>query len=724
MDTDWQPLAQRLSQALEAQPFDHLGPQRTDSGWRLRVFQPQARQVSLLTADGESSLGVLAALDNGLFELTLDDPPPQPYRLQIEHPDGHRWRAFDPYQFRQRSQTDFDTDVVRIDRNLGAHLCSADLGGQRIEGVRFAVWAPAASSVSVIGDFNDWDNRRHPLQRYDDGIWRLFIPGLSAGDHYKFALTDRDGQRLPDKSDPVGFQARPFPLFNSVVADRQRYQWQDDDWYQRSPSNAQQAAMSLYEVHAGSWKRPHDQAPNYRELADTLIPYALELGVTHLEFLPLMEHPFDGSWGYQPLGLFAPTCRYGEPDDLKYLIDRCHQAGLGVILDWVPAHFPADEHGLARFDGSALYEDADPQRGWHPDWQTYIYDFAKPQVRDFLISSALYWLDEFHLDGLRVDAVASMLYLDYSRGPGQWTPNAEGGNHNTAAIELLRLLNQRIAERFPHALCIAEESTSFDGVTRPVEQGGLGFDFKWNLGWMHDSLSYFQRALDDRPNHHPRLGHTLSYAQAEHFILPLSHDEVVHGKGTILTRQPGDDWQQRANLRLCYAWQYAHPGKKLTFMGNELGARHEWNETKEVDWSLLEDPRHGGIHTLLCDLNRLYRQQPALYASDDQVAGVEVLRDDSEHSVFSLRRGDPDQEEPLLIVLNTTANPHHHYVLGVAQPGRYQLLLNTDSRFYGGSDFHTGTWLDTLDNPADGHPASLSLRLPPLAALFLKRVTA
>jgi len=722
MDIDRQALAIRLSQALEANPFTFLGPQQTLDGDCLRVFQPTARRIEVLPFDSQRSLGLMTPVHpNGLFELPLVEPLQQPYRLQIEGQDGHGWTTFDTYQFIQRSQTDFDTDPLRIDRNLGAQCCLANIGQQSVEGVRFALWAPAANSVSVIGQFNGWDERRHPMQHHDDGIWRLFVPGLVGGDDYKFALTDAQGKRLPHKADPVGFQARQFPQFNSVVTDHSHYQWQDEHWCERSLTALHSTPLSIYEVHAGSWKRPGGQPLNYRQLADQLIPYVLDLGFTHLEFLPLMEHPYDGSWGYQPLGLFAATSRYGTPDDFKYLVDQCHQAGLGVILDWVPAHFPADEHGLARFDGSPLYEDADPKRGWHPDWQTYIYDFGKPEVRDFLIASALYWLDVFHIDALRVDAVASMLYLDYSRGPGEWTPNVNGGHHNYAAIELLRKLNRAIAERCPRAFCIAEESTSFDGVTRPVGQGGLGFDFKWNLGWMHDSLDYFQHRPNERPSHPLQLSHTLNYAFAEHYVLPLSHDEVVHGKGTILTRQTGDDWQQRANLRCCFAWQYAHPGKKLNFMGNELAQRREWSEVQELDWSLLNDPRHGGVHALIRDLNRLYGEQVSLHRGDSQAEGINWLSDtDSPQTVFSLWRCDPDSDEQILIVLNTHTEPQHDYRLGVAEAGRYDILLNTDSRFYGGNDFDSGVWLDSERVPSDNQAQSLLLQLPPLAALFIK----
>lgn len=722
MDTDQQALVRRLSQALEANPFALLGPQATTDGYYLRVYQPNAQRIEVLPSDDLDSLGLMTPVHPaGLFELRLIEPLQQPYRLKIENQDGHGWTAFDPYQFESRSRSDFDTDPLRIDRNLGAQCCQAQIGQHSVDGVRFALWAPAASSVSVIGHFNDWDARRHPMQCHDDGIWRLFIPGLVAGDDYKFALHDAQGKPLPHKADPVGFQTRPFPQFNSVILDHSRYPWRDEAWCKRSLTQIHSTALSIYEVHAGSWKRPGGEPMNYRQLADQLIPYVLDLGFTHLEFLPLMEHPYDGSWGYQPLGLFAPTCRYGTADDFKYLVDQCHQAGLGVILDWVPAHFPADEHGLVRFDGSPLYEDADPQRGWHPDWQTYIYDFAKPEVRDFLIASALYWLELFHIDALRVDAVASMLYLDYSRGPGQWTPNIDGGNHNYAAIELLRRLNLAIAERYPRAFCIAEESTSFDGVTRAVKDGGLGFDFKWNLGWMHDSLDYFRCRPRDRASQHRPLSHTLSYASAEHFVLPLSHDEVVHGKGTVLTRQPGDDWQQRANLRACFAWQYAHPGKKLNFMGNELAQRREWNEVHALDWSLLDDPHHQGIQTLLRDLNHLYVGQPALHRGDGHADGFAWSDKGVSQAVFSLWRYDPDSDERLLIVLNAGVEPQPDYRLGVTIAGRYDILLNTDSRFYGGSDFDSGVWLDSEAIPCDHQTQSLLLQLPPLAALFIKR---
>lgn len=720
METDLTALADRLSHALEARPFDQLGPQPTADGVRLRVYQPRARSIRVLPADAQRPQQLMSAVHPvGLFELALERLP-RPYRLQIETADGHGWTSFDPYQFSERSAADFSDDPLALYRNLGAQLCQAELDGTAVSGVRFAVWAPDAASVSLIGSFNDWDERRHPMQQHADGIWRLFVPGLAAGDDYKYALTDGQGRRLPHKADPVGFQSRQHPDFNSLVVDHSRYHWQDADWCEHSPTSSRTQPISIYEVHAGSWRRPNGRVPDYRQLADRLIPYALELGFTHLEFLPLMEHPYDGSWGYQPLGLFAATSRYGEVDDLKYLIDQCHQAGLGVLLDWVPAHFPADEHGLARFDGSPLYEDADPQRGWHPDWQTYIYDFAKPAVQDFLIASALYWLDVFHADGLRVDAVASMLYLDYSRGPGQWTPNADGGNHNHAAIELLRRLNLSLKERFPNALCIAEESTSFAGVTGAVADGGLGFDFKWNLGWMHDSLDYLRHAPEQRDQLSRPLSFTLGYAAAEHFVLPLSHDEVVHGKGTLLTRQPGDDWRQRANLRLCYVWQFAHPGKKLNFMGNELGQRREWSELRELDWDLLDRPEHSGIQALIRDLNRLYRRETALHGGDGSADG---WRGPAAHpgAVFSLVRQDPGSGDSLIIVLNTRAEPQLDYQLGVAIAGRYDILLNSDSRYYGGSDYDIGVAVESREQSLDGCAHSLSMRLPPLAAVILKR---
>ena len=589
-----------------------------------------------------------------------------------------------------------------------------------VSGVRFVVYAPHAMSCHVIGDFNQWDDTRTPMKRLDNGLWHVFVPHLAAGERYKLALCDAQGKRLPDKADPWGYWAEPYPLFASVTYDHHRYQWHDAAWLARPLGDKSREALAIYELHLGSWQRDEQgEWLNYRQLAARLIPYVLELGYTHIELMPVAEHPFYGSWGYQPIGLFAPTSRYGTPDDFKYFVDQCHLAGIGVILDWVPAHFPADAHGLADFDGSPLFHDPDPRRGWHPDWHSYIYDLSREHVQQFLIANALYWLDRFHLDGLRVDAVSSLLYLDYSRAPDQWIPNRHGGNINEDAVRWLQRLNDEIARQFPHALTIAEESTTFPNVSAPTAEGGLGFDFKWNMGWMHDSLTYIRRDPIYRQYHHNELTFPLMYAHSEQYVLPLSHDEVVYGKGSMLGKMPSDAWQQYANLRAYYGYMYGQPGKKLHFMGAEFGQRAEWNHDQALAWDERQDERHGGLHALIRDLNHLYRSQKALHECDGDPAGFEwCLVDEAMLSIIAHERISLAGER-VLVITNFTPVPRPLFPLtvksiAVKQTGCYQLLLNTDDRCYAGSHYPTN---DHLHVDSDG---LLQVNLPPLATLFYR----
>lgn len=713
-------IAEQLNNVLEAQPFEHLGIFQQSKGWLVRVFMPGADRITLTSLDGKTDLGTLKQVDPaGLFEGEIKQKARPVYRLQVT--EGHnQFGLIDAYQFSERSETDFPCDSDTLYKNMGAQICSADTTSGEVPGVRFAVYAPNARSVSVIGEFNSWDGRRHPMQSSADGIWRLFVPEVQDGDAYKFELKDAREHSLPHKSDPYNFYCTQYPDFNSVVYDHSRYEWQDRAWQERETRAPVSAPMAVYEIHAGSWKHKDGRSLTYRELADELVPYLVDMNFTHVEFVPVTEHPFDGSWGYQPLGLFAPTSRFGTPDDFKYLVDQCHKNDIAVIVDWVPAHFPSDSHGLALFDGTALYEYEDPRRGWHPDWNSYIYDFGRFTVRDFLISSAVIWLEYFHVDGIRVDAVASLLYLDYSREDGEWVPNVDGGNHNYEAIEFVKRFNETVYGKFPKAITIAEESTAFDGVTRPVYSNGLGFGFKWNMGWMHDSLEYIQRDPIYRPYHHNELTFPMVYSYNENFVLPLSHDEVVHGKGSILDRMPGDEWQQMANLRAYIGFMYGHPGKKLNFMGNEFAQGIEWNHQSQLDWYLLQFERHLGMQSLFRDLNRLHRDEPALHERDCDPSGFRwVNHDDSEACVFSFLRTS-DNGDQILVVSNMTPVPHEAYRLGAPEAGRYELILNTDSHYYSGSNFDVGDGFNTFSESVNGLPFALDIRIPPLATLFLK----
>ena len=609
---------------------------------------------------------------------------------------------------------------LRAYEKLGAH--PRQLGG--MDGVSFAVWAPNAQSVSVVGDFNGWDGRCHPLRQPGaNGFWEIFVPGVGLGALYKFQIHGPAGNLLPLKADPFAFRCEAAPGTASIVHGLQDHPWGDGAWMEtRRRTRTHEAPVSIYELHLGSWRRrPDGTYMTYGEIAADLAPYASWLGFTHVQLLPIMEHPFDPSWGYQPLGLFAPTSRFGGPEDFKLFVDTLHQAGLGVILDWVPAHFPEDSHGLGQFDGTHLYEHADPRQGRHMDWGTLIYNFGRTEVQNFLIANALFWLDRYHIDGLRVDAVASMLYLDYSREAGQWIPNRHGGRENLEAVAFLRRLNEVVYGHFPDACTIAEESTAWPAVSRPTDQGGLGFGFKWDMGWMHDTLRYLGQGMMARPHHHDQITFSMLYHDSENYVLPLSHDEVVHGKRSILGRMPGDAWERMANLRLLYAWLYAHGGKKLLFMGGEFGQGREWNHDTALDWGLLEQPAHKGIHDLVRDLNGLYRSHTALHQGDCQSGGFSWIDcGDRFNSVLTLLRRGADPADFMAIAFNFTSLTQSGYRVGVPQAGTYTELLNTDSMHYGGRNEGNTGRIRTEPVPAHGFPQSLNLTLPPLAALFLR----
>ncbi len=602
---------------------------------------------------------------------------------------------------------------------LGAHVMSVD----GVAGVRFAVWAPNARRVSLVGDFNSWDGRRHPMRhRVEAGVWELFIPRLKSGALYKYEIVGPAGQVLPLKADPVAARAEVPPGTASIVADPLDLRWLDKDWLDtRAARHQPDAPLSIYEVHAASWMRADGNALDWVALGEKLVPYAVDMGFTHLELLPVMSHPFAGSWGYQPLGQFAPTPLLGTPEMFARFVDRCHEAGLGVILDWVPAHFPSDAHGLAMFDGTALYEHGDPREGFHRDWNTLIYNLGRHEVRGFLIASALHWLEHYHADGIRVDAVASMLYRDYSRNPGEWVPNIYGGRENLEAVAFLRELTTTIEARCPGALVIAEELTAWPGVTASPRDGGLGFSYKWNMGWMHDTLHYLEYDPIYRPHHHDQMTFGLIYAFSERFVLPLSHDEVVHGKGSLLTKMPGDDWQKFATLRAYFAFMWTHPGKKLLFMGCEFGQRKEWNHDTSLDWHLLDSPMHSGVQLVLHDLNRLYRDVAALHQGDAEPAGFRwVVGDDRAQSVFAFLRVDREERSPVLVVCNFTPLPRYGYRVGVPSGGHWVECLNSDASDYGGSGIGNGGGVFAVDEAHHGLPASVILTLPPLATVILR----
>ena len=700
-------------------PFSVLGPQHSGGSRVVRCLQPDAASVSLLNAAGKIVADMEKVHEGGVFEGALP-PRLRRYALRVTYRDGVVSDVEDPYRF-PSTLGEMDLYLLgegsdqQVFKKLGSHV--TQVAG--VTGTRFAVWAPNASRVSVVGDFNNWDGRRHVMRLHPgNGIWEMFVPAAIHGSKYKYEIQDSHGKLLPLKSDPFAAYHEPPPGNSSVVFDSQ-YRWKDEAWMlQRSPTPKMDRPIAIYEVHPGSWRRKDDGSYlGYRALADELVDYVVEMGFTHIELLPVSEHPFDGSWGYQPIGLFAPTQRFGSPDDFRYFIDRCHTADISVIVDWVPAHFPKDEHGLARFDGSALYEHADPRKGEHADWGTLIFNYGRREVVNYLIGSALYWINELHIDAIRVDAVASMLYLDYSRDEGEWIPNEHGGNENLEAVEFLKRFNSEI--HAAGASTFAEESTAWPGVSRPVDAGGLGFTYKWNMGWMNDTLVYMSENPVHRKYHHDKMTFGLVYAFDENFVLPLSHDEVVHGKRSILGRMPGDEWQQFANLRAYYATMYAHPGKKLLFMGNEIAQQREWDHDHSLDWHLLKLPAHSGIQALVRDLNHLYRETPALHEIDFDASGFEWIDyNDRDSSILSWIRRDRSGGF-VIVVSNFTPIAREKYSIGVPLPGTYTELLNTDNERYGGSGISNDA-LQTTEHPSHGRANSLSLRLPGLASIIIK----
>jgi 1,4-alpha-glucan branching enzyme len=711
-----------LAAGRHRDPFSLLGLHREDGVRMVRTLQPRARRVILLDRHGRKLAPMRRVHEGGIFEAPMA-PRKRRYLLKIEGGPGGTLMLEDPYRF-PPLLGDLDLYLLaegshqKIFNKLGAQPVRL-LG---VSGTCFAVWAPNASRVSVIGDFNDWDGRRHAMRLHPgSGIWEIFVPGVAQGALYKFEILDRDGTLLPLKTDPLAHHFEP-PPGNASIVYRSRYRWRDADWMrQRRTAPRLDRPVSINEVHAGSWRRcPEDagRAPGYRELAQELVSYVRHMGFTHLELLPISEHPFDGSWGYQPIGMYAPTQRFGKPDDFRYLVDCCHRAGIGVIMDWVPAHFPGDPHGLGRFDGTALYEHEDPRKGRHADWDTLVFNYGRREVVNYLLGSALYWIDEFHVDALRVDAVASMLYLDYSRKEGEWIPNEFGGNENLEAVEFIQRLN--IAVHGRGARCYAEESTAWPGVSRPVDVGGLGFTYKWNMGWMNDTLCYMREEPVHRKHHHDRMTFGLVYAFNENFVLPLSHDEVVHGKGSLLGKMPGDDWQRFANLRAYYGFMFAHPGKKLLFMGAELAQHREWSHDRSLDWHLLDAPPHRGVQSLVRELNRVYRDTPALYELDFDPAGFEWIDwNDRDNSVFSwLRR---DRHGGFVVCLsNFTPVVREHYRVGVPAAGTYRELLSTDRAEYGGSGLTNPAPIAAQAIESHGRRHSLLLTLPPLATIILQ----
>ena len=704
--------ARAIVEGRHSDPFHYLGCHRENDRKVVRAYLPEASEVRVVNERGEETK-LTRIHDAGLF---LGDLPngAERYRLRARY-GADTVELEDPYRFLP-ILSDFDLYLLgegthqRLYDKLGAHPMTMD----GVDGTGFVVLAPNARAVAVVGDFNFWDRRRHPMRVRANGFWELFIPGARTGDRYKFAITDQSGGLLPLKSDPMAFAAEVRPNTASIVFDETALP-------RPTPAaaviNARNMPISIYEVHLGSWRRGDgNRWLSYRELADTLPHYASDLGFTHVELMPVNEHPFDGSWGYQPTGLYAPTSRFGPPEDFAHLIDACHRAGLGVLLDWVPGHFPDDPHGLGRFDGTSLYEHANPLQGRHLDWDTLIYNYGRTEVVNFLVANALFWLDRYGVDGLRVDAVASMLYLDYSRPEGGWIPNKHGGRENLEAIEFLRRFNREVFGQFPHATTVAEESTAWPQVSRPTEFGGLGFGYKWNMGWMHDTLNYIGKDPVYRKHHHGQILFGLHYAFSENFILPLSHDEVVHGKRSILGRMPGDDWQRFANLRSYYGFMFGHPGKKLMFMGGEFGQEREWNHDHALDWHLLDQARHRGIQNLVRDLNALYRSLPALHELDCDPAGFEwIIANDADHSVFAWMRKGESGRSRCLVVANFTPTVHRGYRVRVPFAGKWRETLNTDSAHYGGSNVGNDGMVETLD----GVVPELSLTLPPLAVIFL-----
>jgi 1,4-alpha-glucan branching enzyme len=725
-----------LLRAENRDPFRLLGPHIAEEGESKRLvvrgFFPRASEAFIRIEGNANSIPARLISPEGLFEAVLPLSPelpisPTKYRWRVQEPGQGERESYDAYAF-PPLLSDFDLHLMGEGTHyekyekMGAHLAVIE----GVAGVQFGVWAPNAMRVSVVGDFNQWDGRTHSMRnRGPSGVWELFVPGLAEGGIYKYEIRPSSSALPLLKSDPYGFRCELRPKTGSVVARLDRHVWNDRGWIEyRQKQDWLTSPISAYEMHLGSWRRVVEEGGrwlSYAESADQLIPYLKHMGYTHVELLPVMEHPFDGSWGYQTLGYFAATSRFGAPEDFMYFVDRLHQAGIGVILDWTPAHFPSDAHGLAEFDGTHLYEHADPRQGRHPDWGTLVFNYGRNEVQNFLISNALFWIDKYHIDGLRVDAVASMLYLDYSRREGEWVPNEFGGRENLAAIAFLKRLNEVVYARHPGVLTIAEESTSWPMVSRPTYLGGLGFSLKWNMGWMNDTLSYFSQESVHRKYHQNRLTFSMLYAFTENFVLPFSHDEVVHGKASLLNKMPGDLWQQFANLRLLYGYMFAHPGKKLMFMGGEFGQREEWDNDTGLEWHLLEYAPHRGLQTLTADLNTVYRNEPALHEVDFDWHGFEWLDcNDADASVLSFVRRAKNPENFLVVVVNCTPVLREDYRVGVPEPGYYREIMNTDAEMYGGTNVGNLGGVHAEAIPWNNHAYSINLRLPPLGALYLK----
>jgi 1,4-alpha-glucan branching enzyme len=711
-----------IVQGRHSNPFEVLGLHQHGKIWVVRCFVPGALGVEVHALDG-TRIGALEQRHSaGFFESTVKLAGRQPLRFSCSN-EGGVWSVTDAYSFGPvlGPMDDYyigEGNHLRLHDKLGAH----PMHHEGADGVHFAVWAPNAQRVSVIGDFNAWDGRLHVMRkRLDTGIWETFVPGACEGQGYKFELLDKAGNRLPLKADPFGFAAELRPNTASKVSRIDGFRWSDGDYLARRQRDQRRAPMSIYEVHAGSWRRgPDNRFLTYDELAEQLIAYVKDMGFTHIELLPVSEHPFDPSWGYQPTGLFAPTSRFGSPDGFARFVNRAHEAGIGIILDWVPAHFPTDEFGLARFDGTALYEHEDPRQGYHPDWNTAIYNFGRREVASYLLNNALFWCGKYHIDGLRVDAVASMLYLDYSRKEGEWIPNRHGGRENLEAIAFLQRMNHEVYGQHPGVMTIAEESTAFPGVSKPTSTGGLGFGFKWNMGFMHDTLAYLKRDPAHRKYHHNDLTFGLLYAFSENFVLPLSHDEVVHGKGSLLAKMSGDDWQKFATLRAYYAFMWAYPGKKLLFMGQEWASWLEWSEARGLDWHLLSGAPHQGMQALVRDLNHAYANEPALHARDCEPEGFEwLLADDSENSVFAWARHAGDGMSPMVVcVSNFTPIARENYTLPLPKSGKWREVLNTDAEAYWGTGRGNLGGFVAQTTPSHGKPASAKVTLPPLATVY------
>jgi 1,4-alpha-glucan branching enzyme len=719
---------QLLLNAEHPDPFGFLGQQEANGQLVVRAFRPDAKSLTVVDRhDQKRRFPAEKIVEEGFFEAKLEGPETRfDYLLEIDRWTGDRFQVADPYSFGTLlGELDMhlfcEGTHYEIYQKMGAHL--SQINGHN--GVIFSVWAPNAQRVSVVGDFNGWDGRVNPMRkRAESGVWEIFIPEVGEGAHYKFEVRNSVGQ-IVLKSDPFAFYGQHGLQTASLVFDLNRFTWHDGAWIEyRNSKRWHKEPISMYEVHLGSWARvpeENNRYLSYRELGDRLIPYVKDCGFTHIELMPVAEHPFDGSWGYQVTGYYAPTSRYGNPDEFRDFVNRCHENNIGVILDWVPGHFPKDAYGLAQFDGTHLYEHADPRQGEHQDWGTLIFNYGRNEVRNFLIGNALFWLDEFHIDGLRVDAVASMLYLDYSRTAGNWVPNVQGGRENLEAIYFLKRFNEVCYERFPGILTIAEESTAWPGVSRPTFLGGLGFGFKWNMGWMHDFLSYMSREPIHRKHHQGDITFSLLYAFQEHFILVLSHDEVVHGKGSLVTKMPSDPWQKFANLRMFFGWMFAYPGKKLMFMGGEFGQWREWNHDQSLDWHLLDRPFHAGLRRLVQHLNYVYKTEPALWQLDDSYEGFEWIDfHDAESSVVVfLRKG---ENTPMFVFLvNATPVPRYGYRIGVPGEGWYEEVVNTDAETYGGGNIgnYGGMHADAI--PWQGRSHSISVALPPLAVVAFKR---